>query len=266
MPKSIDTVSTERSSVCTRLLSPSLSVRSIIMTPKASHRRKLSLGRAFSLRRFQGKAADSTLSSSSNAISDDAIPKEIKIDMEIHMDGREATTYTPPEVNVNVIKNKRAQERRKEEDIKLESFWKSPTKNGRLKDTTKENDSCLLTPPRPPPSSAKKQMLIPSLMSPASKTVVFRNPEHERLTPNRSADAIADKAWKLEKPPNMLSRASPPSRTVQRYASSHHLCSIHATPIRPKLHKQTSVYIPKADLDKLCHMYDDIVDTPFRAH
>lgn len=288
MSKSNNTVSTERSSVFSRfqLLSPSHSHRSL-MNSNGSGRHKLTrtLSRTFSLRCFQSKAdkrSDSVpkeisvgtrkefrLETAKRASS--TTPKEIKIEspMEIHIDGCEATgVYAPKEIVFDVrkeIATKQVQGRGRDspEEICTESLWKSPRKNSasRRKDT-KQLD-CLFTPP-----SDKKKMIVPTLMSPRSKAPYFRGAfdDHKPVNGSDGPAEGNDKSWKLERPP-MLSRASPPlRRTFNRYASSNNLLSVHTTPARPMMHRQTSVYIPKADLDNLCNMYDDIVDTPFRSH
>jgi hypothetical protein len=258
----------------------SLSDRTL-MNSNTSDRQSLSqtLSRTFSLRCFHNNKTG-------KAKANVSIPKEISVGtrkefrkeaakranpssprktknvtpIEIHVNGLDtASTFTPKDVSVDIRKTATMKKIRSTSidasptEICVESLWTSPKNDTSRRKETKQSFAT-------PPPAVKKQITIPLLMSP-QKSPPPRAVLARSLLENQSSDA----AWKLEKPP-MLSRASPPSRTVSRYASSQNLVSAHATPARPELYKQTSVYIPKADLDKLCNMYDDIVDTPFRAH
>jgi hypothetical protein len=260
----------------------SLSDRTL-MNSTTSDRQSLSqtLSRTFSLRCFHNKTG--------KAKANVSIPKEISVGTrkefrkeagkranpsspkksknvtptEIHVNGLDTTsTFTPKDVSVDLRKSATMKKIRSTSidasptEICIESLWTSPKSDTSRRKETKQSFAT-------PPSSVKKQITIPLLMSPHKspppRAVLARSLLENQDGPN-------DAAWKLEKPPMLLSRASPPSRAVSRYASSQNLVSVHATPARPEMFKQTSVYIPKADLDKLCNMYDDIVDTPFRAH
>ncbi|GAX10329.1 hypothetical protein FisN_3Lh536 [Fistulifera solaris] len=282
MPKSITTDSTEPSSVCSRIqmMLTSLSDRTL-MNSNSTDRQSLSqtLSRTFSLRYFHNKTG--------KAKANVSIPKEISVGtrkefrkeavkranpcspkkakivtpIEIHVNGLDtASTFTPKDVTVDLRKTATMKKilstsiDASPTEICIESLWTSPKNDNNRRKETKQSVAS-------PSPSIKKQITIPLLMSP-QKSPPPRAVLARSLLENQPNDA----AWKLEKPPILFSRASPPSRTVSRYASSQNLVSVHATPARPEMYKQTSVYIPKADLDKLCNMYDDIVDTPFRAH
>lgn len=253
-------------------------------------RQKLSrtLSRTFSLRCFQSKKV--------NGKTSESIPKEISVEtreenrVETSKDISAGTrkevsfedrTKTTAEARKDIIldlpskmKMKNLKERSKDcqKEISIDSLWTSPGSTSRHQKNTKSCHNL--------ETAEMNRMTVPILMSPASKKPFFSGrdlfEDYERIIASDESSAKGNgkaKAWKLEPPPfssskatspYMLSRASP-SRGVNRYASTNNLMSVHATPVRRTMQRQASVFIPKADLDDLCNMYEDIVDPHFRS-